>query len=308
MPDPSTTRLALYKSKSDGSENVSYPLDLGQNWDKVDAAAGFQVVTSSTRPSTPYSGKPIMQSDTAYSTYVSNGTTPASGSWIEIPNSSSTFANNLKIAAGKQINIGASTSSAPLAVLSTTTGVNVLSSRVTGDTTASRFFLNADGSMSWGPGGTTAADTTLYRAAVDTLRTDDSFVVGGALTVLGTMLTTYTPTVSGHGTATFTALTGQYMKIGKWVTVKIYLTINAAGSGSGTFLLGLPSIPDRAVRQHISGYANPIGSTAGNAAGVVLSSGSGAMLDQVRDAGNKTLTGADLAAGTIITLEGVYHE
>jgi hypothetical protein len=109
VPDPSTTRLALYKSKSDGSELVSYTQDIGQNWDKVDAAAGFQVVTSSTRPSSPYSGKPIAQSDTSYSTFFSNGTAPASASWVEIPNSSSTFGSNLKLASSAQLVIGVDT-------------------------------------------------------------------------------------------------------------------------------------------------------------------------------------------------------
>src|SRR3954447_4838847 len=109
VPDPSTTRLALYKSKSDGSELVSYTTDIGQNLDKLDAAAGFQVVTSSTRPSSPYSGKPIAQSDTSYSTYFSNGTAPASASWVEIPNSSSTFGSNLKLASSAQLVIGVDT-------------------------------------------------------------------------------------------------------------------------------------------------------------------------------------------------------
>lgn len=107
MPDPSTTRLALYKSKSDGSELVSYTTDIGQNWDRVDAAVGFQIVTSSTRPSAPYSGKAIAQSDTTYSTFFSNGTAPASASWVEIPNSSSTFASNLKLSTTSQLVIGA---------------------------------------------------------------------------------------------------------------------------------------------------------------------------------------------------------
>ncbi|MFD7999947.1 hypothetical protein [Streptomyces mirabilis] len=109
MPDPSTTRISLYKSKSDGSELVNYTQDLGQNWDKVDLAVGYQVVTSGTRPATPYSGKPIAQSDTAYSTFFSNGTAPASASWVEIPNSSSTFGSNLKLASGVQLLIGADT-------------------------------------------------------------------------------------------------------------------------------------------------------------------------------------------------------
>jgi hypothetical protein len=101
--------LALYKSKSDGSELVNYPNDLGGNWDKVDLAVGYQVVTSSTRPATPYAGKPIAQSDTAYSTFFSNGTAPASASWVEIPNSSSTFGSDLKLATGAKLVIGADT-------------------------------------------------------------------------------------------------------------------------------------------------------------------------------------------------------
>lgn len=53
---------------------------------------------------------------------------------------------------------------------------NALSFRVAGvDTGASRFFVNADGGMNWGPGGTTATDTTLYRAAADVLKSDSKF-------------------------------------------------------------------------------------------------------------------------------------
>ena len=102
-----TTRLGLYKPLDDGSEFVSVSTDLNQNYDKVDAAAGFQVVTSSTRPSSPYSGKAIAESDTSYRTYFSNGTAPASASWVEIPNSSGTFGSTLKLASTAQITIGA---------------------------------------------------------------------------------------------------------------------------------------------------------------------------------------------------------
>jgi hypothetical protein len=97
----------LYKSLPDGSEDVSYTQDIGQNLDKIDAAAGFQIVTSSTRPSSPYPGKPIAESDTTYRTYFSNGTAPASASWVEIPNSSGTFGSTLKLASSAQLTIGA---------------------------------------------------------------------------------------------------------------------------------------------------------------------------------------------------------
>ncbi|MEU6365777.1 hypothetical protein ABZ876_08475 [Streptomyces sp. NPDC046931] len=185
MPDPSTTRLALYKSKSDGSELVNYTQDLGQNWDKVDTAVGFQIVTSSTRPSSPYPGKPIAESDNSYRTYFSNGTAPASASWVEIPNSSATFNNNIKLAGGKQINIGASSSVAAVAVLATATSDDVMSSRVTGDT-VSRYLIEADGATFWGPGGSTGADTSLTRSGTSTLTLAGSLTITGNLTVSGT--------------------------------------------------------------------------------------------------------------------------
>jgi hypothetical protein len=71
-----------------------------------------------------------------------------------------------------------------LRVVRAAAGNNALSVRVTGDTN-SRLLVNADGSVSWGAGGGSAVDTNLYRSAADTLRTDDSFTVGGNLTVIG---------------------------------------------------------------------------------------------------------------------------
>lgn len=200
MPDPSTTRLALYKSKSDGSELVNYTTDLGQNWDKVDNAVGYQVVTSSTRPATPYAGKPIAESDTSYRTYFSNGTAPASASWVEIPNSSATFNNNLKLASGKQVNIGASGSTATYtALLSSPTGDFIFASRTTGDS-VSRLTIRADGRLDWSTG-TTAVDTNLFRDSANMLRTNDSLTVDLDLTVSGNL------TVSGIGQTRYIAKT-----------------------------------------------------------------------------------------------------
>lgn len=182
MPDTPTTRLALYKSASDGSELVNYSQDIGQNWDKVDAAAGFQVVTSSTRPSSPYSGKGIAESDTTYRTYFSNGTAPASASWVQIPNSSSTYNADLDLVSGKQLNIGSSSSAASIAVVNAATTTDLVSSRVTGDT-QSRLLVDADGTTSWGPGGSTAPDTTLTRTAAGRLAltgTNAALLIGTA--------------------------------------------------------------------------------------------------------------------------------
>jgi hypothetical protein len=186
----------LYKSKSDGSELINYTQDLGQNWDKVDTAVGYQVVTSSTRPATPYPGKPITESDTTYRTYFSNGTAPASASWVEIPNSSATFNNNLKLASGKQININASGSSATIAVVNAATTTDLLSARVTGDT-QDRFEIETDGTLNWGPGASGTLDTNLYRSAANTLRTSDNLTVDLNLLVSGTLTVTGNTTLSG---------------------------------------------------------------------------------------------------------------
>jgi hypothetical protein len=201
MPDPSTTRLGLYKSKSDGSELVNYSQDIGQNWDKVDAAVGFASCTSSTRPSSPYSGKGIFETDTSYRTYFSNGTSPASGSWVEIPNGSASFNSTLRLASGKQININSSGSSASLAVVNAATTTDLISSRVTGDT-QDRFEIDTDGTHNWGPGGSTAPDVNLYRSAANTLATDDSLNVGINLSVASSANITGNLAVGGNLSAT----------------------------------------------------------------------------------------------------------
>lgn len=289
MPDPSTTRLALYKSKSDGSELVNYSQDIGQNLDKIDTAVGYQSCTSSTRPSSPYSGKPIFETDTSYRTYFSNGTSPASASWVEIPNASATFNNNLKLASGKQINVGASTSNANLAILNSNATDDVLSSRLTGDA-QSRFLIDADGTLNWGAGASAATDTNLFRSAANALRTNDSLTVdlnltvsgsaaitgattvGGALTVTGNInsaanlgmgaWTSWTPTwttSSGAATPSYGNATVdcKYVRIGRTITFRFDITFGTTtnfGSGAGTgdnWLFSLPVAPAAAAGSSI---------------------------------------------------------
>lgn len=62
-------------------------------------------------------------------------------------------------------------------------GTTSQASLVSGDS-FDRFRRYADGKNEWGPG-SAARDTNLYRDAADSLRTDDSFTVGGALKQLG---------------------------------------------------------------------------------------------------------------------------
>jgi hypothetical protein len=47
-----------------------------------------------------------------------------------------------------------------------------------------RLYIDGNGAIHWG-NGTVALDTNLYRSAANTLKTDDTFIVGGSLTVSG---------------------------------------------------------------------------------------------------------------------------
>jgi Pectate lyase superfamily protein len=60
------------------------------------------------------------------------------------------------------------------------TGSRLITAAVTGESTG-RFAVDHDGTHAWGSG-SAARDTNLYRSAADTLKTDDSLIVTGALT------------------------------------------------------------------------------------------------------------------------------
>ncbi|ARX81515.1 hypothetical protein SMD44_00913 [Streptomyces alboflavus] len=243
MPEPSTTRLGLYKPLNDGSELVNVQTDLNQNWDKVDLAAGLQIVTSSTRPSSPYPGKAIAESDTSYRSYFSNGTSPASASWVQIPNSSSTFNADLDLTSGRQVNIGASSSGASLAVVNAATTTDAISLRVTGDT-QSRFLVDTDGTLNWGPGGSSAADAVLARSGTAALALTGSLTASGALAASNFPAgawSTYTPawtTSTGSNTPSLgnATVTASYTKIGRTVIVSFSITFGSTTNfgGGGT--------------------------------------------------------------------------
>jgi hypothetical protein len=64
-----------------------------------------------------------------------------------------------------------------LVAIGAATSTDVIAVRLTADT-ARRLLINAGGVIEFG-GGTTAVDTNLYRAAADTLATDDDFLIQG---------------------------------------------------------------------------------------------------------------------------------
>lgn len=74
---------------------------------------------------------------------------------------------------------------------------------------------------------------------------------------------TWTPNVGG--TATYTAQTGYYTKIGNFVKLRFNLTINAIGTGSTVNIQGLPFIPSNNQPVIVGGvvcYANSLATAA----------------------------------------------
>lgn len=123
-------------------------------------------------------------------------------------------------------------------VYRTATSDNALSFRVTGvDTGASRFFANTDGNLNWGPGGVTATDTNLYRAAADVLKSDSKFRSEVEVVTSGT-----TGLASGW---TLTNFWGR--RTAQVVTVDLYVLrtgadiVLSSGNLPDTTLLTLPS-------------------------------------------------------------------
>lgn len=232
-----TTRLGLYKPLDDGSEFVNVSTDLNQNHDKLDAAAGFQIVTSTTRPSSPYSGKGIAESDTSYRTYFSNGTAPASASWVEIPNSSGTFGSNLKLASSAQLTIGADVNLFRNAanVLRTNDSLIVDGNFTIGSATY-RPALSAANTL--------ANSTTQTAIATYTIPANDA-VAGavyrikawGTLGVTGTPTITFVCKLGGSGGATmvtFPAVTVRSGATDGYWELEFYLACATAGA-SGTW-------------------------------------------------------------------------
>jgi hypothetical protein len=67
-------------------------------------SVGFSATTP--LPPSPYSGRAVAISTDSYRSYFSNGTTPASASWVAVLNSSGTFGSDVKLAVGKKLILG----------------------------------------------------------------------------------------------------------------------------------------------------------------------------------------------------------
>jgi len=140
----------------------------------------------------------------------------------------------------------------------------------------------------------------------------------GQITIYGANTpTTYTPTVGGGGSVTWTTRTGWYYRVGNMIYVCIYLEVNAAGSGGSVVTVNMPSNVYRTTRQTLTMHCEsvgPNGSHIGNGECVFFIGGTGATADRLRNSSNdgtnrdSNITGADLLAGGIITIQGWYRE
>jgi hypothetical protein len=140
---------------------------------------------------------------------------------------------------------------------------------------------------------------------------------GVATTYANQSFATYTPAVGNGGSATFTTQTGWYQRIGKMVYVCVYLVVNAAGSGTGIVTVDMPTPVYRGTRQALTLHTEsigPNGSHIGDGEAVFFVGGTGATADRLRTSSNdatnrdSNVTGADLLAGGIITIQGWYRE
>ncbi|MFH8483613.1 hypothetical protein [Streptomyces sp. NPDC018055] len=142
-------------------------------------------------------------------------------------------------------------------------------------------------------------------------------LTGDSLAVATTAFTTYTPTVTGGGSATYTSRTGWYYKLGKMVYFTAEFTVNAAGSGTTTVTITAPSnIHRTSTRQAFSAHAHGIyvSGLLANGLALALESGSGNVIDRISVSNNSAtnrdniLQGVQLLAGATVTVQGWYRE
>lgn len=182
-----TTRLGLRKPDPDPftGDYVSAGDDLNDNWDNLDGKIPFVVCTSGTRPGTPYDGQPIRETDTG-DAYVWDA---GNAKWCRIMVEDYTTGWPETIVINRA-----------------TTGLGAIQVRI-GAEASRRWEVNSEGQLFWGDG-TASPDTNLYRSAANTLKTDDSLVVGGSFTPSTGYLLKQRVYITANGSFTKASYTG----------------------------------------------------------------------------------------------------
>lgn len=212
-----TTRLLLNKPDPDPvTGDVVDVQKLNDNADKIDASIGFTICTSTMRPSAPFDGQSILETDTG-KTYVWGGS-----DWLPLLVGNSPYIiTNLGIGAAADTNpfrklyaySSATNGALSLFLLrqsGSATGSRALST-MGGADTQDHFWFDFDGKMQWGSG-TGGGDTTLYRSAADTLRTDDAFSAN-AYQIDGNTARVQTVMIEASATSNLALVTGSFVDV-----------------------------------------------------------------------------------------------
>lgn len=165
-------------------------------------------------------------------------------------------------------------------------------------------------------GALNAASVTASGAVAAASVTASGAVQGDSLAVTSTTFTTYTPTVVGGGSATYTTRTGWYYKLGKMVYFNAEFVVGTAGSGTTNVTITAPSSIHRGGRQVFPVHARGayLFGLAGNGHAYTYETGSGAVIDQItvsNDNGQNRdgiLNGVALVADARVTIQGWYRE
>lgn len=166
-----TSRLGLFKPAADGSENVNVVTDLNNNLDKLDSLLGAVECTSSTRPTTRFSGMMIRETDTGKLLLCTNATTPT---WVQIYLAGVTLTDN--------VNVTGSLATSAGVVSSRTSTTDACLTAKTAAASVAQLVIKADGSHAFGSG-SGAADVTLSRSNVGELSVSGSLAVGNDISV-----------------------------------------------------------------------------------------------------------------------------
>ncbi|BBB01082.1 hypothetical protein RVR_8333 [Actinacidiphila reveromycinica] len=119
--------------------------------------------------------------------------------------------------------------------------------------------------------------------------------------------TTYTPAVTGAGSATWSTRDGWWKRSGSLIFFTAYMTASAVGTGTSNVMFSLPSVPFRGSanrRQAIPCHVSNVGSCIG----VVAAGGTLAAVDSITTSTGANIVGTGIAANTIITVTGMYRE
>jgi hypothetical protein len=132
---------------------------------------------------------------------------------------------------------------------------------------------------------------------------------GTATTYANNTWQTYTPVMTGAGSATWSSVTGYWRRLGDWIDMRAYFVFSGAGSGTTPVSVTAPTSIDRTTRQFVMCQLEQVvAGSAGWGAVVAFQSGSGNVFDRVRNPGNSNLTGADFTATSLVTVQGWYRQ